>query len=186
MCQGPCPVTPRQGTGSSRSQRQGPVQEARLSGFCAGYHCQGGPCAGPGQCVPFGWPGHSVGVEHVQLTAEMAVWAAEQLRWANRALGSGPPEGPLSDQKRPRGRDGRMAWPCCWGCPLDGTACAVCLGWAICHRMGSSQLCCVQWKIPCSVCARSGCFITEKVFWWMLNLVSYINIFKSQLIGKLQ
>lgn len=33
---------------------------------------------------------------------------------------------------------------------------------------------------------RSSCFIIQKVFKWMRNLVSLINIFKSQLIGKLQ
>lgn len=32
----------------------------------------------------------------------------------------------------------------------------------------------------------SSCFIIQKVFRLMLNLVSHINIFKSQLIGKLQ
>lgn len=46
---------------------------------------------------------------------------------------------------------------------------------------------CIRWKIPPSCMrTRTSRFIIWEVFKRMLNLVTLINIFKSQLIGKLQ
>lgn len=74
-----------------------------------------------------------------------------------------------------------------------GPACAISLGLAAPPRSVPSQdcesvsvlLCSIENFLLC-VCTRSSCFIIQEVFKLMLNLVSHINIFKSQLIGKLQ
>lgn len=52
--------------------------------------------------------------------------------------------------------------------------------------MSVSILLCSMENFLLFLCIRRSCFIIQKVFKLMLNLVSCINIFKSQLIGKLQ